>query len=203
MRRRQRATIEELRRAIDCLPVKTRVAMLDGIRTTPIIVGAYTDGHGGVCPMLAAHRAGGRTDFISFARVWDRFGDSGRHARRATQRELRILTTHLEASLAVREEPTSELGEAVREHRELLMRRRHAADSGGERGAAGHARPSREGTRPGDADRSGELQGRPGWAWLQVFRRYDDYERALARVESEREALRDVAELDRRPQLVG
>ena len=37
--------------------------------------------------MLAAHRAGGRTDFISFAKAWDRFALSGsrrRSARRAT-----------------------------------------------------------------------------------------------------------------------
>jgi hypothetical protein len=35
------------------------------------------------------------------------------------------------------------------------------------------------------------LRGRPGWAWLRVFRRYDDYKRALAHVESERRALRE------------
>ena len=55
--------IEDLRRAIDCLPVRTREAMLAGVRDgQPIIVGAYIDGEGGVCPMLAAHRRGGRTD---------------------------------------------------------------------------------------------------------------------------------------------
>jgi hypothetical protein len=43
--------------------------MLDGIRSSPIVVGAYTDGRGGVCPMLAAHRRGGRTSFVSFARI--------------------------------------------------------------------------------------------------------------------------------------
>ena len=65
------------------------------------------------------------------------------------------------------------------------------------------AKPSREQIRPGDADRSRELRTRPGWAWLQVFRRYDDYERALARVESERAALHEDGERDRRSQLVG
>ena len=44
--------------------------MLEGISSTPIIAGAYTS-DGGICPMLAAHRAGGRTNAISFARVWD------------------------------------------------------------------------------------------------------------------------------------
>ena len=66
MRERHRATINELRTTIECLPRHTRVAMLEGIRTNEIIVGAYTS-DGGICPMLAAHRAGGRTDFISFA----------------------------------------------------------------------------------------------------------------------------------------
>src|ERR671934_2937688 len=97
--RRKRHTIEDLRRAIDCLPVETRVAMLTGVRSNDIIAGAYTDRSGGVCPMLAAHRCGGRTDYRSFARAWDRFTGAGRRARRATERELRTLTAHLEASL--------------------------------------------------------------------------------------------------------
>ena len=60
------------------MPVVTREAMLAGvIASERILVGAYTDGDGGVCPMLAAHRAGGRTDFISFAKAWDRFARCG------------------------------------------------------------------------------------------------------------------------------
>jgi hypothetical protein len=47
--------------------------MLDGVRANTIVVGAYTDGRGGICPMLAAHRNGGRTSFLSFARAWDAF----------------------------------------------------------------------------------------------------------------------------------
>ena len=80
MRRRRRATIEDLRLAIDCLPRTTRVAMLEGIRANQIIAGAYSHG-GGVCPMLAAHRAGGRTNLITFARTWDRFAFRGRMTR--------------------------------------------------------------------------------------------------------------------------
>src|ERR1700684_3713335 len=54
--------IEELRGAIDCLRVRTLEAMLAGVRDgQPIIVGSYVDAEGGVCPMLAAHRRGGRT----------------------------------------------------------------------------------------------------------------------------------------------
>jgi hypothetical protein len=54
--REARDPINRLRTAIDCLPAETRRAMLDGIRTSPIVVGAYTDNRGGVCPMLAAQR---------------------------------------------------------------------------------------------------------------------------------------------------
>ena len=35
--------------------------MLEGMDANRIIVGAYTDRQGGICPMLAAHRHGGRT----------------------------------------------------------------------------------------------------------------------------------------------
>jgi hypothetical protein len=117
--RRRRYAIEDLRRAIDCLPVETRVAMLDGIRSHDIIVGAYTTRDGGVCPMLAAHRCGGRTSLISFAHTWDRFTQAKR-ARRATERELRILTAHLEASLLAEHLP--ELEDVVAAHRALLER---------------------------------------------------------------------------------
>jgi hypothetical protein len=59
----------------------------------------------GVCPMLAAHRAGGRTNAIAFAKVWDRVAFRGARrtrdtrARRASERELLILRSHLESSL--------------------------------------------------------------------------------------------------------
>ena len=66
---RSRRPIEDLRTAIDCMPARTREAMLEGVRSNEIIVGAYVDRRGGVCPMLAAHRCGGRTSFVSFARA--------------------------------------------------------------------------------------------------------------------------------------
>ncbi len=86
--------------------------MLRGLEANPIIVGAYTDREGGVCPMLAAHRHGGRTDFASFARAWDEFTGAGRRPRRATRRELGVLRAHLEVSLLADEgraqpEPTA------------------------------------------------------------------------------------------------
>jgi hypothetical protein len=117
---RARSPIEDLRLAIDCLPVRTRRAMLEGIRTNEIIVGAYADRAGGVCPMLAAHRCGGRTSFVSFAHAWDRFAGS-RRARRATPRELRILEGQLEASLSA-EDPL-DLGAAIAAHEALRKRR--------------------------------------------------------------------------------
>jgi hypothetical protein len=122
----------ELRRTIDCLPVATREAMLAGVRAGErIIVGAYVDGRGGVCPMLAAHRRGARTNFLSFARAWDRFTGAGRKARHATARELAILTGQLESSLA-RESPV-DLPGAIAAHRRLaLVRMRAHADPLGE-----------------------------------------------------------------------
>jgi hypothetical protein len=109
---RRRDPITQLQTAIECLPRATRIAMLDGIRTRPIVTGAYTDNRGGVCPMLAAHRSGGRTSLLSFARSWDEFARSKR-VRRATRRELRVLEDLLVASLAAE----VDLGAAIAAHR--------------------------------------------------------------------------------------
>lgn len=182
MARRDRSPIEDLRLAIDCLPERTRTAMLHGIRTNEIIVGAYSDRHGGVCPMLAAHRCGGRTSFISFARAWDGFAGAKR-ARRATARELRVLETHLEASLLAegvgtpapvtgpQAAPSADLGAAIADHQ-----------------ASARARRERE------AQESG------GWGFLRGRRERKDAERALERVEGPARAERD---RDRDRELVG
>jgi hypothetical protein len=125
--------IGELRLTIDCLPVSTREAMLAGVQSSErIIVGAYVDGEGGVCPMLAAHRCGGRTDFLSFAKAWDRFTRAGRRARLATGREVAILVGQLKDSLM--SEADLDLNRAIDEHRELMRRRERteAADPAGE-----------------------------------------------------------------------
>lgn len=116
-----RSPHDDLRLAIDMLPERTRTAMLTGIRENEIIVGAYTDKIGGVCPMLAAHRNGGRTNFISFAKAWDAFARA-RHPRKATPRELRILETMLEASLV--SEHTVALDGVIAEHQSLARERR-------------------------------------------------------------------------------
>jgi hypothetical protein len=73
--------------------------MLRGIDSNPIVVGAYVDREsGGICPMLAAHRNGGRTSVASFARTWDSYTGAKR-PRLATRRELRTLRALLEGSL--------------------------------------------------------------------------------------------------------
>jgi hypothetical protein len=143
--------------------------MLDGMDKNRIIVGAYVDREGGVCPMLAAHRHGGRTSLASFARAWDRYTKAGRGPRPATERELRTLRTMLEASIALEGIGTdSDLSLAVAEHRAARRRRGRQSlpwDSG-------------------ERDRTPELRDRHGWSWLRLFRRYDAYEMALRDIEA-------------------
>ena len=98
MRSKRQRRIEDLRLAVECLPEHTKEAMLEGISSSTIIVGAYTDRRGGVCPMLAAHRHGGRTNLLAFAKAWDRFC-AAKRPRVATDRELAILRSHLESSM--------------------------------------------------------------------------------------------------------
>jgi hypothetical protein len=115
----RRSARSGLRLAVECLPRHTREAMLQGIRDNEIVVGAYVTRDGGVCPMLAAHRNGGRTDFIAFAIAWDRFSGA-RRARRATERELRTLEGFLQASLAAE----VDFDDAVADHQRLSRSRR-------------------------------------------------------------------------------
>ena len=143
--------------------------MLDGIERNEIIVGAYTDRHGGVCPMLAAHRHGGRTNLASFARAWDRY-TYARRPRPATERELRTLRAMLEASLW---HDDTDLAAAAADHRATVEARAE------ERQAERERRPT------GERNRFDELRHRAGWAWLRVFRRYDDYAAALEQMESD------------------
>jgi hypothetical protein len=199
MRTRRGATLEDLRHAVESLPRHTRVAMLEGIEANPIIVGAYATGDG-VCPMLAAHRAGGRTAAISFARAWDRvaFRDAGgtrdARARRATERELLILRSHLEVSLLDDELAVATPSGAREQHEPLPVRSARDAEvpaparSAHDAAVPAPARSAHDAecpapaprTRPGDPDRDPELRDRAGWAWTPVVRRYDDYARALA-----------------------
>ena len=179
MRTQRRATSQDLRLAVECLPRRTRIAMLKGMDANEIIVGAYTTDDG-ICPMLAAHRAGGRTNLIAFAKAWDRFGfrdTRSSRARRATERELRVLRVYLEASLLADEAPDTDLAAARREHLALQEARARTR-------AVALVDADQPARRPGDPDRSSELAGRSGWAWTRLVRRYDDYQDILARLES-------------------
>jgi hypothetical protein len=97
---RRRTPAERLRKAVQALPRHTKEAMLRGIGRHRVIVGAYADKRGGVCPMLAAHRNGGRADMGTFARAWDDYtgADAGR-PRRASRREVGALRNYLELAL--------------------------------------------------------------------------------------------------------
>jgi hypothetical protein len=150
--------------------------MLDGIEANRIIVGAYVDREGGVCPMLAAHRHGGRTSLASFARAWDRYTKASKRARPATEREVRTLTAMLEASIALDHQVEGDLAHAIAEHRATVERR---------------PRPRRAPLETGERDRSRELRGREGWAWLRPLRRLDEYEVALLELEQVEDARRD------------
>jgi hypothetical protein len=171
--RRQRRRAEDLRRAIDCLPRGTRVAMVDALEDNRIIAGAYTDGDGGICPMLAAHRNGGRTNLASVARAGDAYTGAVT-MREASERELRTLSAMLEASLYY-EEREEEL----------------ADDMAGAAARAKAISEERERLDTGERDRSGELRHRRGWAWLRPFRRLEDYEAAVARAEQQQDDARE------------
>jgi hypothetical protein len=158
-RRYKTDAVERLRLAIDTMPVAAREAMLAGVRANGrVITGAYVDGDGGVCPMLAAHREGQRKGFLAFVRSWDRFTRVGSESRAATPRELRILMSQLEGSLATDEEP--ELGAAIREHRAL--RSKTLREQLRQRHEAGAEEPRSPRSTPHDdaADPSGEVRAR-------------------------------------------
>jgi hypothetical protein len=164
--------IQDLRHTIDRMPLHTRVAMLEGVRNDHIIVGAYTDSAGGVCPMLSAHRRGGRTTFIQFARTWDRFTKAPRKGSRpAKQRELQILQRHLEASIAAEGEvvDASEMRSAIAEH-QALVERRLAEESAA-------AKRARRRERTAVAARPNALP-----AWMRPVGSIEEYERALEEV---------------------
>ena len=185
--RRPRRPAQDLRFSIECLPQRTRVAMLEAIDENDIIVGAYTDRNGGVCPMLAAHRHGGRTDLASFGRAWDRYTRASGRVRDATDRELLTLRSMLQTTLANDERPQDELAAAALELQAAQARREEERVE----------RPKPERRDTGERDRSKELRGRPGWSWLRVFRRYDEYEAALEQVRRAERDAEQAGELER------
>jgi hypothetical protein len=192
MRRRDRNPAERLRFAVEALPTRTQEAMLRGMDSNPIIVGAYVDRGGGVCPMLAAHRNGGRTSLASFARAWDRYTDAKR-PRLATRRELRTLRSLLEASLSADHltEPGSivEAAAQIRSERAAIAEREAQADD-----SADPASPLQFDDAPirvrrrldtGERHRAHELRGRLSWSWMRPARRYEEYRDLLAAAEEQ------------------
>jgi hypothetical protein len=154
--RRGRNAAARLRNSVEMLPIETKEAMLVALDSETIVTGAYTH-DGGVCPMLGAHRRGGRTSQAAFARCWDRYtgATKGRHA---SDRELRTLRVMLEASL---DSDTISLKDAAEDLRAV---KRHKRDTG-------------------ERNRTPELQKRHGWAWSRLFRRWDTYAAAVAAIE--------------------
>lgn len=168
MRRgKARNPAERMRFAVDAMPRRSREAMLRGIDENTIIAGGYSDrDSGGICPMLAAHRSGGRTSLASFARSWDRFTDA-RRPRVATGREVRALRTYLEMSLSNEDAAGVSISEAaarIRAERTTTPSRLRIRDR----------RPT------GERDRTEEFHRKPFWAWILPTRRYDVYRDRVA-----------------------
>jgi hypothetical protein len=179
-RRGHRLPASRLRAAVDSMPHHSREAMLRGLDSNRIIAGAYADTKsGGICPMLAAHRNGGRTDLSSFARCWD-FFTGARRPRLATRREIRTLRSYLEMSLIdtqYAEEPISVVADRLRAEREGWRREAELAAEVPDR------QPAEERPAPlptGERDRGPELRRRRGWAWIRPTRSYDEYRRRIA-----------------------
>jgi hypothetical protein len=177
---------------VEALPRRTRLAMLRGIASNPIIVGAYVDREGGICPMLAAHRNGGRTSLASFARAWDRYTGAKR-PRLATRRELRTLHSLLESSIAG-DDPTqpgsvAEAAAQIRVERAAIAKREalEADPPESVRIPEPIDVPIRVlGPRDtGERHRAGELRDRLRWSWMRPARRYQEYRDLLAAAEEQ------------------
>ena len=192
MRRRDRNPAERLRFAVEALPHRTREAMLRGIDSNPIIVGAYVDRDGGVCPMLAAHRNGGRTSLASFARAWDRYTGAKR-PRKATRRELRTLRSLLDASLAADDLTESgsivEAAAQIRSERAAIAEREALAAKSAELAAPPQhdESPTRVRRRldTGERHRADQLRDRLRWSWMRPARCYEEYCDLLAAAEEQ------------------
>jgi hypothetical protein len=186
MARRERPTYR-LRVAVEQLPLHTKEAMLRGIDTNRIIVGAYVDHHsGGICPMLAAHRNGGRTSVGTFARAWDEYTGAKR-PRRATRREVRTLRSLLEWSLGTSSElPAGSLAEAAAQIRAEREQFRCASESTPvEIPDVEPANISITRADAGDRHRGRELRLRRNWSWIRPARQLGEYRDLLAAAEEQ------------------
>lgn len=165
----------ELRAAVDRLPLATRQAMLEGVDTNPIVVGADGDPRGGVCPIYATPTPPSRRIGRPFARAWDRYAGA-RLPRRASERELGTLRSMLQTSIDREHERERGEPEAVSLRAAIVA---HKASQKRSRALAVDPRPTPARADSGERDRTAELSRRHGWAWLRPFRNYDDYEQAL------------------------
>ena len=181
--RKARNPAQRLRTAVDAMPRRTRIAMLTGIDKNQIVVGTYTDREsGGICPMLAAHRNGGRTSLASFARSWDRFTNA-RRPRLATDREVRTLRSYIEMSLLRDEQGTESvtvLANEIRAERQAAAERAAKADLTPE--GQTPQEPECKADRPdtGERHRGRELRQSRFWSWLRPTRRYDVFAENVA-----------------------
>ncbi len=180
--RRQDATAGELRAAIDRLPLATRIGMLEGIQTNPIVVGADGDPRGGVCPVYAISSPPPKRIGRPFAHAWDRYAGA-RLPRRASERELLTLRSMLEASIELEAEAAVPLNAAIAAHMASQARSRAVSPVRETPSLARESRRPASRRDSGERDRTGELSRRHGWAWTRPVRRYDDYERALQMLE--------------------
>jgi hypothetical protein len=186
VRSRDRDPTQRLRLAVESLPRPTREAMLRGVEANPIIVGAYVDkASGGICPMLAAHRNGGRTNLASFARAWDRY-TSAKRPRLATRREVRTLRAILHSSLAddlagPGAGSIAEAAQRIRTERATLAARDEARQAALEAAPAELTRDADTGER----HRAAELRTRLRWAWMRPARRYDEFKDLVAAAEEQ------------------
>jgi hypothetical protein len=190
------ARAHELRAEVDRLPLATRRAMLEGIHTESIIVGADGNPRGGVCPIYATASPPSKKIGAPFARAWDRFAGA-RLSRPASERELRTLRTMLETSIGSETQvstqscapaggqapPVVSLSAAIAAHKASQARNQVVSSVPETRPPARRTPNPAPRRDTGERDRTAELSQRHGWAWMRPFRRYDEYERALQMLE--------------------
>ncbi len=184
MTRKARNPAQRMRSAVEAMPRRTRIAMLEGIRRNRIIAGGYRDrDSGGVCPMLAAHRTGGRTDLASFARSWDRF-TGARRPRLATKREVSALRSYIELSLLhddIGQESLRSAAQRIRAERAEAKLLKHEPETSTDRVTT----PDPAEAPSTDRSRTKELRRRRRWAWLIPTRRYDVFAERVAAAEEQ------------------
>ena len=166
--------------------------MLRGIDSNRIVVGAYVDREsGGICPMLAAHRNGGRTSLASFARAWDRYTGAKR-PRLATRREIRTLRALLESRQADDLTAPGSISEAaarIRAERAAIAERE--ALRGDPLEQAGTVEPADASIRArrrrdtGERHRARELRDHVRWSWMRPARRYEEFKYLLEAAEAQ------------------